>query len=145
MAASLLAVAERILVDRIISNKIPITGESKFKLCLITFSGLTAVTGIGFLFYASYLWLSVNFSVITTMAVMGGMFVLLSIVSCFILLGIIEYKKKQMRKMTNEIIDAAERALEIFEKEISAPVNDNPKTSVLVSSIAGYLAGERLL
>lgn len=143
--ASILAIAEKILVDRIISNKVPVTGESKLKFCLITFSGLTAITGIGFLFYAAYLWLSVNFSVITTMAVMGCMFSLLSIAGCLILFAIIEYKKKKMKEMTNEIIDAAEQALEILEREITVPVNDNPKTSVLVSSLAGYLAGERLL
>lgn len=142
---SILAMAEQLVLDKIISDKAPVTGESKIKVFLIAFSGFMALIGIGFISYATYLWLSVHYPPVAVMAAMGGIALFFSLLSALVVYNIVEYKNRKIKEMRLEIFKVAEDALNIFEKELSVPVNDNPKTSVLIASLAGYLAGDRFL
>jgi hypothetical protein len=142
---SLLDIAEQILIDRIISNKAPVTGESKAKMVLVTLSGILGLAGIGVILYGIFLWLSVNYSQQATMMIMGSIMILLSIFSGLSIYAIQLYKRKQMQIMKAEVLALFEDSISVFEKELSRPVNDNPKTAILASSIVGYLAGERFL
>lgn len=140
-----LDIAEQIIVDRIISNKVPVTGESKIKFFLIALSGLLGLAGLGFSFFALYLWLSTNYTAVVTAAGLGISMLVLSALFALSTYSLILYKRREMKRMRKDFIELTEKTLEIFEKELSKPVNDNPKTSVLISSVAGYLAGERFL
>lgn len=140
-----LEIAEQFLVDRIIGSKFPVTGESKIKFSLIAFSGLAGLLGLGFLFYAAYLWLSANYSLIVAMAVMGVISLSVSAIGAVVVISIMAYQHHKMKMIREEFIELAEQAFLNFEEEISVPVNDNPKTAVLISSVVGYLAGERFL
>ena len=142
---NILAIAERVLTDRISNNKFSVTGESKIKTALITFSSLMAFLAIGFFVYGAYIWLSNNYDIITVMFTMGGIFSLLSITSGILVFNIAFYKRKKLQAEKENFITTAKEAFEIFQQELEAPVNDNPKTAMLIASISGYLAGERFL
>jgi hypothetical protein len=142
---SVLTIAEQMLTDRIIKNKLSVTGGSKLKATLVTFSSLMAFLGIGFFVYGGYIWLSNNYDIITVMFAMGSVFFALSITSGIIIYNIALCKRKKLQAEKENFIATAKEAFEIFQQELEAPVNDNPKTAMLIASISGYLAGERFL
>lgn len=142
---TVLRIAEGMIVDRLISNKAPVTGESKLKLFLVTFSLVTGVGGLALLYYSAYLYLSTIYTLTVVTAIMGALTLLLSFLCVLTLLGIHKYKMWKMRQIREEVMAIAKEALEMFEKEAAKPVNDNPKSSVLASVIAGYAVGNRFL
>ena len=142
---TVLAVAEQMLVDSIIGDKPPVTGESKLKIASLAFSFVMGVMGVGFSLYAFYLWLDLNFTPMMVMALMGAVTLTLSLTGFLIFYAVLRYKRYRMHKMKNELIKTAEETLEIFEEELSTPVQNNPKAAILVSSIAGFIAGDRFL
>lgn len=142
---SALTIAEQMLTDSIIKNKFSVAGESKIKTALVTFSSLMAFWGVGFFVYGGYIWLSNNYDIVTVMFAMGGVFSLLSIISGILFYNIALYKRKKIQDEKENFIAAAKETFEIFQRELEVPVNDNPKTAILIASISGYLAGERFL
>jgi hypothetical protein len=142
---SVLTIVEQMLNYSIANNKIPVTGESKIKTALVTFSSLMAFLGIGFFVYGGYIWLSNNYDLVTVMFAMGVIFSFLSIACGILIYNIALYKGKKLQAEKENFITTAKEAFEIFQQELEAPVNDNPKTALLIASISGYLAGERFL
>lgn len=136
---------EQMLVDKVLNGKAPATEEKKVRFALVIFSGTLSLIGICLMLYALYLWLSSTYSEIVTMATLGAVTLALSALLGLSLQLIAVYKRRKIAKMKSEFIQLAETTLGIFEHELSKPVNDNPKIAVLVSSIAGYLAGENFL
>ena len=142
---SVLTIAEQVFTERIANNKFSMTGESKIKTALITFSSLMAFLAIGFFVYGAYIWLSNNYDIITVMFTMGGIFSLLSIAGGILVYNIALYKRKKLQAEKESFINTAKDAFEIFRHDLEAPVNDNPKAALLIASISGYLTGERFL
>jgi uncharacterized membrane protein len=142
---TVLRIAESMLVDRLISNKAPVTGESKLKLFLVTFSLVTGIAGLALLYYSAYLYLSIIYPMTMVTAIMGVLTLLLSLLGVLTLLGIHKYKMWKMQQIREEVMSIAKEALAIFEKEAAKPVNDNPKSSVLASVMAGYAVGNRFI
>lgn len=142
---AIFAIAESMLMDRLMSNKPPLTGESKLKFLLLSFSGFTALLTIGFGLYAYYLWLTINYDPTIVMMGMAGATLFLSLLSLSLVFVISKIKKRIILQKRSEIIEIAEDVLNIASKELSEPIKENPLTSALIVSVAGFLAGDRLL
>lgn len=127
------------------SNKAPLTGESKLKLILLIFSGLMALGAIGFALYAMYLWLSVNYAPTTVMFSMAGAMAVLSVFAVNLFFGISAYKRHKIKQKREEMIVIAQEAISVINHELSEPVKENPLTATLIASFAGFLAGDRFL
>lgn len=140
-----LAIIESIFLKAFLDKKSSLTAESKLKVALLFFSAFMVVLSIGFGLFAAYLWLSANFSPAVTMASMGAISLTLASIGFLTIYLIFRYKAIKMKKMKDEIINVANTALEIADHELTAPIRENPKTSVLISSAAGLIAGNRFL
>lgn len=140
-----LTFAEQMLSQSIANNKFSMTGESKAKTVLVTFSILMAFLGIGFFVYGGYVWLSNSYDIVTVIVSMGGIFSFLSITSGILIYNIALYRRKKLQAEKETFINTAKDAFEIFQQELEAPVIDNPKIAILIASISGYLTGKRFL
>lgn len=140
-----LAIAEQMLVDRLMSNKAPLTGESKAKLALLVFSGVMGSAALGFAIYALYLWLSTSFTPLTTMLGMAGAMGLLSLIAIALFFGVSKLKRRIIKQKRDEIIKLAEDALKVINHEASEPIKENPLTSTLIATFAGFIIGDRFL
>ena len=127
---ALLETAEQMLVSRIVSNAMPFTGRTKAGLGLAVLTGLMVLTGIGFLFYAAFLWMNTNFPPETAPLYSGVLAFVLALVTSLSGYLIMQYKQRR-----------AEKA----DVELSKPINENPKTTLLIASLAGYFIGGRYL
>lgn len=139
------AIAEQMLMDRLMSNKAPLTGESKIKLILLTFSGVMILGTIGFALYAMYLWLSSNYAPTTVMFSMAGAMATLSVLAINMYFAISAYKRRKIKQKRDEMIVIAKDILSVANHEFSEPIKDNPLTATLIAAFSGYVVGDRFL
>lgn len=141
----LYSVAQQMLMDRFLSDKLPLSGESKLKSMMLAFSGLMALLAVGFILTAAYFWLNLNYPPPITYACMGALSLFIALISLSILYIAMSYKEHRIQKVKHDIIELAENTLDTLEEEFGEPIRDNPKLAVIISSAAGFLAGERFL
>lgn len=142
---ALLETAEQMLVSRIVSNAMPFTGRTKAGLGLAVLTGLMVLTGIGFLFYAAFLWMNTNFPPETAALYSGVLAFVLALVTSLSGYLIMQYKQRRAEKAKQELVETIHLAMEVADVELSKPINENPKTTLLIASLAGYFIGGRYL
>jgi len=143
--SSLLATAEGLLIDRILCNDAPFTGKSKTGLGLFALAGVLLTIALGFFIYAAYLWLVSNYPPEIAAAAAGGLTLGVAALCALGAYGFLQYKRSRLKKLKNEIADTMQNALEFADEELAQPVKDNPKTAVLIASLAGFIAGEKFI
>lgn len=141
----LFAIAENLLIDRLVSNDAPLTGKSKAGIGLTFFAGFMLLTACGFFIYAAYLWMSSRFEPEIAASIAGGFTLMLSALCALGAYAIVQYKRYRLSKLKSEITDTMYSALDLAETELAEPIKNNPKTAVLVASLAGFIAGEKFL
>lgn len=139
------AIAEQMLIDRLMSNKAPLTGESKLKLILLTFSGFMVVGAISFALYAFYLWLVSNFAPTMVMLGMAAAMAFLSVLAISLFFAISAYKHRKIKQKRDEIIKIAQDTLALANNELSEPIKDHPLTATIIASFAGFVVGDKFL
>ncbi|MGB0720358.1 MAG: phage holin family protein [Bdellovibrionales bacterium] len=140
-----LAIIESMMVNRLLSNDPPLSGKSKAGLGLFTVAGLLLAVAMGFFIVAAYLWLQNNYPPDAAAAIAGLLTLMTALICAGVAYGVLQYKRHRLQKFKDEMIDTMQNALDFAEEELSQPIRDNPKTSVFIASLAGYLAGEKLI
>lgn len=143
--SNLLATAENLLIDRILSDDSPFSGKSKARLGLSTLAGLLLAVALGFFIYASYIWMTSNYPPETAAIMAGGLTLLTSCICSLSAYAIAHYKRTRIKQMKQDMTKTMQNALEMADDELSQPIKDNPKTAILIASLAGFIAGEKLI
>jgi len=142
---ALLATAESLVIDRLLSSDAPMTGKSKAGFGLFAFAGLMLLVAVGFFLYAAFLWLDGNYAPEVAAMLAGALTAGVALICGLIAYGVLLYKRHRIRKMRQEIAGTVQTALELADEELSQPVRENPKMAVLVASLAGYIVGEKFM
>lgn len=143
--SALMSIAEHMIVERVIGNGSPVTGRLKVGLGLTALSGLLIAVGTGFLLFSAYLWMETNLPAQTAALYTGVLALGTAIVLSLIAYAVIIVRKRKAEKMKQELIETIHLAMEVADEELTKPVHDRPKTSILIASVAGYLIGERFI
>lgn len=136
---------EQILIDRVLSNKASFTGRSKAGFGLLAFSGLLLCLGLGFLLGAAYLWFDKNYTPEVAAAMTGILSMLLALLGAAGAYFFAYFRRRRIQTLKSEIAETVQTALEYADEELGEPVRENPKTAVMIASLAGFVAGERFL
>ena len=143
--SALLQTAEQMLVNRIISNAMPFTGRTKAGLGLAALTGLLVLTGFGFLVYAAFLWMNANYEPQVAAFYAGAGAFALAIITTLAAYLIMQYKQRRAEKARQELLQTIHLAMDVADEELSKPINENPKTTLLLASLAGYILADRFL
>ncbi len=114
---------------------------NKFGLGLVALSGFVFLMALIFLVLSGYGWLLTHYEQPVAALIVSAYSLSISLVFC--LGGVLIVKRKSIRqrqqitKLMSEISDAVN-------EQFSEPIKDNPKTAVVMASVAGLIAGERL-
>ncbi len=142
---AIMTIAESVIIDRLLSNKPPLMGRVKVELGLFASAILLLVIALCFFIYAAYVWLSLNFPPEMAAAIAGGMILSCSALCVITALTFSRHRQKRMQQVQGDIMQTIQTALDVADSEIAKPVQDNPKTSVLIASIIGYAVAQRFL
>lgn len=144
---SMLRIAESLILDRLISGQAPLTHKSKFALGMSIIAIFLMVCATGFFVYAAYLWLSLQYEPHVT-AVLSGAFALIIVIIMGIGTGLFAmYKKSRIKRfresVTNDLQDMVANLAD--ELDIGEYIRENPKTTLGLATLAGYIIAEKVL
>ena len=135
---------EQFVIDAIMGMKPVASPKNKLGLGLMALSGFLFLLALSFLSVFGYIQLQTIYPAAQAALLMAaGVFILFL---CTALSGYLIFKKKS--KHTNvrrqHLTDMIYQFGELIGDEIDTPIRDNPKTAVLLASLAGFVAGEKL-
>ena len=108
-------------------------------------SAVLALAGSGFLIVAGYEWIAMHYDVQTAQIGVGLLALALALIVATGAYAVHIYKLKKVRAYYNVVKDNINNAMHLVADELEEPIRENPKTAMLMASLAGYVAAEKLL
>jgi hypothetical protein len=142
--ADAFSLVQQAALDQFLTRKMPNNPGSRLKKFCYALALILFCAGLLFLFGASFFWLAANFSLPVVLFFMAGLSFIICALCVVTAFAIIEYKARSMKRMKDEVMEMADLALAIAEEELAISVRQNPKTTLLISSFAGFLAGDKI-
>ena len=140
---ALLPLLEQAVINGIVHKKAPLMRKNKFGMGLALLSGLLLISACGLGIYAAFVWLSVSYA-----AHIAALYTALGVLACSIVsmfAGLALLKKKPKPEFGHqEISQIISDISDVVGPEMTQPIQDNPKTAVMLASLAGFVAGDRL-
>ena len=136
--------AEQILISRVISSQFPLTGKSKLGLVSFCIAGLLFLVSLGFFITAAHIWYTQNFASETAAMLTGGTLLFISLMVSIVTALLLNIKRMRQEKMQEAVQSEVQTAIALVKEELAELVSENPKTALLLASVAGYLAGKKI-
>ncbi|MGB4108026.1 MAG: hypothetical protein WBK55_09580 [Alphaproteobacteria bacterium] len=133
---------EQAIISLLMQESRPVRNQMGPALLL---AGFLAVAGSGFLVAAGYDWLVTHYDLQTARLVIGALILSLGVIIAAVVYGVYNEKRKQLQGYYGILKDNLHSALEVVGEELEEPIRENPKTAVMIASLAGYIAAEKLL
>lgn len=133
---------EQAIISLLMQESRPVRAQMGPALLL---AGFLAVAGSGFLVAAGYDWLVAHYDLQTARMVIGALILSLGVIIATAAYSVYDKKRRQLQSYYGVLKDNIHSALEIVGEELEEPIRENPKTAVMIASLAGYIAAEKLL
>jgi lysylphosphatidylglycerol synthetase-like protein (DUF2156 family) len=141
--SDLATLAQRLVVDRVFNAAPSRPGPNLAVMVFVVLIGSLIVLGLGFLVFATHLWLQDHYQP-DVAAALTGLFILCMAVSCLCAYITIRVRHSHMQKLQNEMKETLQAALSFCDEELADMVSENPKTAILIASLAGFAAAKNL-
>lgn len=119
-------------------------GASETSLTLTAMSFVLTSAGLVFVLFGEYLWLKTYFQSDTAAIIVAGTSYVLALVTAVIGKAMDRRKKNEKAlSLTEDASKAVSQIINSLSAELESPVRENPKTAMVLASLAGFVAGER--
>ncbi len=135
----------QMVLNSLLSRPSRTPGMRKAEICLLAVCGMFSVVGTVFLFMSLHAFALVYYVPWVAAAITGGTALVVGL-CCAVVAGNMEAARKAL-KPQHSIEDTGEALLAALGQAtqgLEKPISENPRTSVLLASLAGYLAGDKL-
>jgi len=142
--ATFTPVIKQLMLDGILNGpgipRISVAG-----LLFLWFAAVLTVLGAGFLFYAEYAFVTTSYTpeiaalAVTLTAWAAGL------LSAIVGISIVNNNRNRRSHHAGPAPDIAKTVTALIDsiaEELEDPIRDNPKTAVMIASLAGFLAGD---
>ncbi|MDI1229499.1 MAG: hypothetical protein PSY14_17620 [bacterium] len=135
----------QMVLNAVLSRPTKAPGMRKAEICLLAVAGILSVIGTVFLFMALHAYALVYYVPWVAATITGAGALIVGLTCAVIAGGMEEVRQRDGKRIdaedpTKALLAAIEHATQGLEK----PIHDNPRTSVLLASLAGYVAGNKL-
>lgn len=135
----------QMVLNAVLSRPTKAPGMRKAEICLLAVAGILSVIGAVFLFMALHAYALVYYVPWVAATITGAGALIVGLTCAVIAGGMEEVRQRDGKRIdaedpTKALLAAIEHATQGLEK----PIHDNPRTSVLLASLAGYVAGNKL-
>jgi hypothetical protein len=141
-------IVDQIILPALNGGQGPFVSQPAFKIPkdgLMVLAGLLVVAGTAFLTTGVFLWLESLYQTYAAASIIGAVLLVCGSGVYFGYQAFQYYKLRKIAAYTKKVGDNALALLEDLSEEIENPVEDNPKTAMLIAGIAGYIAAEKIL
>lgn len=137
--------AEATLVNFLINKHSPISKTGKFGVSMFSVALTFVLIGIGFFLYAIYHWFLMTYPPFTATLLLGFIFLGLGFLAAAIVFAVTAYQRRKIMQMRTSITQDVKEFMDLVEEEFEFdnPLRENPKTTVAISSLVGFLLGDR--
>jgi hypothetical protein len=146
MLAYLMPVIKQLLIEGVMSSRSPILPKvSAAGISLMGLSGALAIIGIAFVMVSEYFWLKAMYMPDMAALFTAGTAVFLSLFFGLIGMAIMKQGKDRHAVHTppQDIAKTIGALVDSLGEELEQPIRENPKTAVMLASLAGFVAGDR--
>ncbi len=146
MLAYLMPVIKQLLIEGVMSSRSPILPKvNATGISLIGLSGVLAVIGIAFLMISEYFRLKAVYMPDAAALITAGTAVFMSIFCGLIGMAVMKREKDRHIAHTppQDIAKTISALVDSLGEELEQPIRENPKTAVMLASLAGFVAGDR--
>ncbi len=141
---ALFPIVEQLVINGLLSKKAPLMRKSKFGLGLAILSGLLFLITIIFALIGAYGWLLQEFSQpVAALLVCAGVLAL-SVIAGLSGYALLTKKPAVPADHSEDITTLIAEMTAFLGEELAEPIQENPKTALLLAGLAGYVAGDRL-
>ncbi|HYD18611.1 MAG TPA: hypothetical protein VEF76_09045 [Patescibacteria group bacterium] len=134
----------QLLINSVLSRKSKARGRSKAEFLLLVSSGFMSLVGIVFLFVALYDWAMLHYAAWMAAVITGGVGLAVGMTFAAIAGGMEAERKRHEPEQAEDPGEALLAAIDRATHGLEKPIADNPRTSVLLASLAGYMTGNKL-
>lgn len=146
MKAVIMPFIEQAVVNGLVSKTPPLARKNKFGLSLMVLSGLFLFSACVFLMIAGYGWLMTLYSPYIAALLVAFCIFAFALIASAASYAVLRHKPKQVaaNAQADQIMEIASLAGEVLEGELADVIRENPKTIMLLASVAGFVAADRL-
>lgn len=144
MMQGALRLIEHVLVDRLFTDRAPLTSFEKSGQVLCALSVFFALIGSGFLIYAAHLWLSGHYSPDTAAAMTGVLSFIFAAFVASIVYAAARYRQSRIKKIRKQVANTIKSTLSAMNDEWGDPIRENPKTAMLIGALAGFILEDQV-
>ena len=135
----------QMVLNAVLSRPSKAPGMRKAEICLLATTGILSVIGAVFLFMALHSYFLTLYAPWVAATITGAVALIVGLICAVIAGGMEEARKRDFKRADAEdpaqaLLAALNHATQGLEK----PISDNPRTSVLLASLAGYMTGNKL-
>lgn len=135
---------EQFIIDAIMGSKPVASPKNKFGLGLAALSGFFFFLMMFFISLFAYNELQAFYTQAQAALIMAAAIFILALCSSLGAYLIFKKKSKHSFARRQHLSDMIYQLGEMIGDEIDAPIRDNPKTAMILASLAGFVAGDRL-
>lgn len=137
-----------LLTEQFINDKISGRANQKGRAfdianSISTTAVILAVIAAGFFILATYSWLEKQYQTDMAAAITGFVTLFMAFLASMLLLAIMHYKQRSVKKLRYEIKESLESVFESIDEIVGEPIKDNPKISAIIALIIGFVIGEK--
>lgn len=136
--------AQRLVVEQALTGFLGGSSRTGIIRMLCLAAAFFVFLAIGFGALAAGLWLESHYAPDVAAALGAGLCLAVGAAFAGLALLGVSIRRREIARVRQEITDIIHAALDFAEEEIREPVQENPKTAVLLASAAGFIAGEKL-
>jgi formate hydrogenlyase subunit 3/multisubunit Na+/H+ antiporter MnhD subunit len=111
----------------------------------LALAGIFGLVGVGFLIAAGYEWMLEQHGLQTARLYTGSVCVTLAVMAAAAAGAFYSYKRAKAETYYMVVRENIQSAIAMLGEELEEPIRENPKTAMLMASLAGYIAAEKLL
>lgn len=140
---ALTPIIKQLLVEGFMNSSRSLAAFNPAGIGVMAFAALLAASGFGFLLFAGFLQLAKYYTNDLSALIIAG--------SCLVLAPVIAWIGKKIFKKQSIVShrdshpgDMAKTVTQLIDsigEELEDPIRENPKTALMVASLAGFLAG----
>lgn len=145
MLRGVAAISEGVLINHFMNGGGHALARSRTSMGLYLIASFMVCLGAGFLIYAGFQWASTQYTPEQAATLTGLSILFLAVCTALGAQIVIRKRRNKLEQIKHEVTDNLQELLSSLDDDWGGVVSRNPKTSMLVAAVAGYVLGDRLL
>ena len=141
----LVNIAEQMVMRQLLGNNFPITGKSKVVLAALALAAFFALGAMGMALYAAGLWVWQTYPPHLAALIMAGCLFGCALLCLLCGWGIMAYRQAKIARMKKDFFKSVQEFLITIDDELKGPIEENPKASMLIASLCGFLISQKIV